>query len=78
LPEAKKIKKQKSLDFYIWFLVCGQKYSSSLMQNKRMKQMQNKKIVSISYFKNLKELMVFMKESRKTGALADYLTFHIC
>jgi hypothetical protein len=43
-----------------------------------MKKMQNKKIISISYFKNLKELMVFMKESRKTGALADYLTFHIC
>ncbi len=40
--------------------------------------MQNKKIVSVGYFKNLKEFMVFMKESRKTGALADYLSFHIC
>jgi hypothetical protein len=40
--------------------------------------MQNKIIVSISYFKNLKELMVFMKESRQIGAFADYSTFHIC
>jgi hypothetical protein len=33
LPEARQKRKQKSLDFYIWFLVRGQKYSSSLLQN---------------------------------------------
>jgi hypothetical protein len=31
LPKTRGKKKKKSLDFYIWFLVRGQKYSSSLM-----------------------------------------------
>ncbi len=62
LPEARKKRKQKSLDFYIWFLVRAKNtvLVCCRMQNKRMKKMQKYKIVSISYFKNLKELMVFM------------------